>query len=545
MTKTIAQYLVDKLISSGFRRLYCLPGYQNDDFFDVLYDYQSELKPIHTRHEQGAAFMALGAALATGNPQACCVVPGPGFLNTGAALATAWSTNAPVLMILGQTPKTTYGQELGELHEIPDQLAVIRQFCKAAWRLDDAVVAAEQIDEAMVSLNQGRPRPVAIEVPMDMWSQRVGDTRHRRVSVKRAQPVPAPPPLTDIEKATALISNSQRPMILVGSGARSHGQLVLDLARAMSAPVMSHRSGRGVIDERDPLALLPPVGRALWKDIDLVIGLGCRLGSKLAIWGVDKDLSSVHIDIDRQEFARGERATLNIHADLGVALPMLLDSLPTQSQKPDWQSTVKKRQQKIANQIGKELAPQSEYLSIIRDALPERGVLVPDITQLGYAADLMYPSYHPRTHLSSVYQGTLGWALPTALGAADALPDQPVVAICGDGGAMYNIQELATAELHHIPVTLIILDDSSFANVRRFQQEKFGNRIIATDLYNPDFVALAQSFGIAAFWAEGKSDLKYYLAESIEQRQTTVIAIKVDEFPSPWPFLLPKKYRGA
>lgn len=547
MPTTIAQHLVTTLIGAGFSRLYCLPGYQNDDFFDALYDHQSQLKPVHTRHEQGAAFMALGAALATGKPQVCSVVPGPGLLNASAALATAWSANAPVLMIVGQTPAATYGHELGELHEIPDQMAIIRQFCKLAWRIDNASLAAQQIEAAIAALSEGRPRPVAIEVPMDMWNQPVAPLRNAgdAAPLKRNQDaVPAPPSAVEIETVATLLSAAHRPMIVVGSGALNHGATILKLARAIGAPVMSNRSGRGIIDARDPLSLPAPVGCALWKEMDCVIGLGSRLGAKLAIWGNDSALSSVHIDIDEHELNRGERATLALHADLAKALPKLLDMLPPQRDRADWQSTVKKTRQEIKNRIYKELAPQAEYLSVIRAALPDTGILVPDITQLGYAADTMYPSYFPRTHLSSIYQGTLGWAIPTALGAADAMPDQPVVAICGDGGAMYSLQELATAQLHHIPVTIIIFDDASFANVRRFQIEKFGNRVIATDLYNPDFVDLAKSFGVVAYRAQGPHDLEKFLAKSIEERKTTVIAIKVGDFPSPWPFLLPRKYRG-
>ena len=539
MPETVAQHLTAALMRAGIHRLYCLPGYQNDDFFDALYDHRDKLAPIHTRHEQGAAYMALGAAMATGQPQACCVVPGPGFLNTGAALSTAWSVNAPVLMIVGQTPAATYGRELGELHEIPDQLAIIRQFSKLALRIDDPALAAGQISEAMAALRIGRPRPVALEIPMDIWSQPVRPDAPHPVTAQVPQPMAA-----GIEQAANEIRRSSRPMIVVGSGARDHGTAVLDLARAIGAPVMSNRSGRGIVRADDPLALLPPAGRALWPKMDLVIGLGSRLGAKLAVWGSGSGLRSVHIDIDARELRRGHPADVRIHAGLAAALPRLAQSLGAQPDRSDWRKTVIDTGKRVENHLRAELAPQDAYLSAIRSSLPEDAVLVFDVTQLGYAAEAMFPVTGPRTYLASGYQGTLGWSLPAALGAADALPGRQVAVICGDGGAMYNIQELATAQLHNIPVTVIIFNDGCFGNVRRFQTERFGGRVIAVDLHNPDFVSLARSFGIQAEAARSPGELAECLARSAASGRPRVIEVAVGEFPSPWPYLLPKRHRA-
>ncbi len=538
MPETFAHHLAAALTRAGFRRLYCLPGYQNDDFFDAVYDHRKQLRPVHTRHEQGAAYMALGAAMASGKPQACCVVPGPGILNAGAALATAWSVNAPVLMIVGQTPAANCGKELGELHQIPDQLAIIRQFSKLTLRIDDPARAVEQTAEAMAALRRGRPRPVSIEVPMDIWSRPVRSGGQTPAAVRKA------PPEAGIGSAADELTRSRRPMIVIGSGAVDHGEAVLDLARKIGAPVMSNRSGRGIVDAEDPLAVLPPTGRALWPKMDMVLGLGCRLGAKLAVWGTDSRLRSAHIDIDSLELNRGEPAGIRVNADLGAALPLLAGSLGAQPDRAEWRMTVSRTRSQVENRLCADLAPQAAYLSAIRSVLPDDAVLVMDVTQLGYAAEAMLPVRRPRTFLSSGYQGTLGWSIPAAMGAADALPGRPVVAVCGDGGAMYNIQELATAQLHGIPFTAIIFNDSSFGNVRRFQTERFGNRVIAVDLRNPDFVDLAKSFGIRADAAQGPEDLAGCLADSISSQQPRLIAVEVGEFPSPWPFLIPKRLRA-
>ena len=540
MKQNVAQYMVSALVEGGFRRIYCLPGYQNDDFFDAIYSFREKITPVQTRHEQGAAYMALGAAMASGNPQVCCVVPGPGLLNAGAALATAWSVNAPVLMIVGQTPVATFGSEIGELHEIPNQMAIIGQFSKLAVRIDNLALAAEQINEAIAALHQGRPRPVSIEVPMDVWSQEIHGIDRPNVQTSSLHPT-----IAELETVVAEVSQCKRPLIFVGSGAHGQGKRVQGLAKAINAPVMSNRSGRGIISASQSCAILPPVGRALWKEVDCIIGLGCRLGAKLAVWGTDADLTSVHIDCDASEFNRGVPSDIQIHADLEDALPMLLSMLGTQPDRTDWERDVNETGQRVEEQLRNELAPQVEYLSLVRSAIPDNGILVMDVTQLGYVAELVYPAWNPRTYLVSGYQGTLGWSIPAALGAADAMANSPVVAVCGDGGAMFNIQELATAQLHGIPLTVVIFDDSCFGNVRRFQVERYDGRVIATDLKNPNFVSLAESFGVQSFEAAGPTDLAENLAEAIESRESRVITVKVGEFPSPWPFLIPRKLRPA
>ena len=539
MSSTVAERVITALISAGIDKLYCLPGYQNDDFFDALYDHRNVVTPVQTRHEQGAAFMALGAAMATGKPQACCVVPGPGFLNTGAALATAWAVNAPVLMIVGQTPARTFGKEIGELHEIPDQLAIIRQFCKRAVRIDDVGRAADQIAEVMSALTHGRPRPVAIEVPMDVWAQAAPDG-----AGMPDKPPPRKPAPGEIETVGKVITAARRPLIVIGRGGEKHGETILNLAGAIEAPVMSSRSGRGIVPADSPFAFLAPVGRALWPLTDCVIGLGTRIGSRLAIWGTDSGLRSVHIDIDEAELRRGRPADLRVNADLGDALPMLAGALGGQPDRSEWAETAAAVRRDAENRLRTSLAPQAEYLDVIRAALPEDGILVADVTQIGYAVEAMFPFYKPRTFLSSAYQGTLGWSIPTALGASSALRGRPVFAVAGDGGAMFNIQELATARLHDIAITLIIFDDRCFGNVRRFQIEKYGNRVIASDLYSPDFVALAASCGIAARQVSGPDGLSDALHGAERASESRVIVVDVGDFPSPWPFLIPHPLRG-
>jgi acetolactate synthase-1/2/3 large subunit len=190
------------------------------------------------------------------------------------------------------------------------------------------------------------------------------------------------------------------------------------------------------------------------------------------------------------------------------------------------------------------LAPQLAFLDAIRAELPEDGILVDEVTQVGFAARLSFPVYKPRTFLSPGYQDNLGWGYATALGVQHARPDVPVVSINGDGGFLYTANELATAMRHRIPLTAIVFADGAFGNVRRIQQERFGNRVIASDLANPDFVKFAESFGAAGLRARGPDELRGALREALRRREPALIEVPVGPMPSPWEFIHMPPVRG-
>ena len=542
MPHTVASLAVETLIAHGIDRLYCLPGVQNDHFFDALYDRTETLAPIHTRHEQGAAYMAMGAALATGRPQAYCVVPGPGFLNTTAALCTAYAVNAPVLALIGQVPLGAIGKGHGLLHEIPDQLGVMRGLTKQSARVTGGADAHRVLQDAFCALGSGRPRPVGVEIPVNVWRTEVDG----RIDTLVATPKPAPTLDTDrIVEAAALIRRAECPLIVVGSGAQDFSSEVTRLAETISAPVLAFRNGHGVVSSDNPLRIGMPVGHDLWPAIDLVIGLGTRLQSQVMAWGADDDLKIVHIDIDATQLGRSAEPTVGIHADLVDALPALLAAVEgDEDDRRDWLIKVEEAKAARARQYRDRVGPQIAWLEAIRAELPREGIFVDELTQSGYVARFAFPSYAPRTFLSTGYQGTLGYGLATALGAAHARRDVPVVAISGDGGALFTIGELATAIRHAIPLTAVIFNDDAFGNVRRLQLDHYDGRFIANDLTSPDFVALAESFGAQGLRATTPDELRSRLREAFRTDGPTVIEVRVGELPSPWEFVLMPKVRG-
>ena len=541
MTNTVAGLVVDCLIANGIDQLYCLPGVQNDDFFDALYDRKNILNPVHARHEQGAVYMALGAALATGKPQAFSIVPGPGFLNGCAALATANSLNVPLLALVGQIPSPAIGKGFGLLHEIPDQLAILRGLTKQAERIADGKAAAALLNSAFANLTNGRPGPVGVEIPVDVWKRQVDGSPHKS-GIGEVSP-PADP--VRLREAAAILASAERPLIVVGGGAQDCSTDVTRLAETLSAPVMAFRTGHGVVSSRNRLSINAPVGHRLWRDCDVVVGIGTRLQTQQMQWGVDDAMKIIHIDIDPAEIGRINTPAVGICADAGDAVPALLELLGSQTpDRSNWLNTADRAKIEFARTCQEKLGPQLSWINAIRAELPENGIFVDELTQIGYVSRFAFPTYKPRTFLSTGYQGTLGWGFATALGAAHARRDVPVVSISGDGGALFTIGELATAVRHEIPLTLIVFNDNAFGNVRRFQIENYNNRPIASDLTSPDFVKLAESFGARGMRAKSPEELQQHLAIAIRSNGPTLIEVPVGDFPSPWEFIMMPKVRG-
>src|SRR4029450_9344236 len=537
---TTAEAGVATLIGHGLATGYALPGIHNDYLFDAFQRAGDFLRVVHTRHEQGAAYMALGAALATGKPQAYSVVPGPGLLNSGAALLTAYGMNAPVLAMIGQIPAAAIGRDEGHLHEIRDQAGIIARLVDHASHIDGPLDASLKIAKAIQSMRRGRPGPAAIECAIDVWGRR------GRVS-GIVLPSPARPPKIDDDKlraAAKVLGKSKRVLIVAGGGAQDASPEVTLLSRMLQAPVLGYRRGRGVLDSRDPLSVTLPLGRELWAEADAVLAVGTRLFNPLRQWGVDKNLQIVRVDSDPEEPARLYKPKVALIGDAASVLRKLMDEIPKCNRRRlPRREEMLDRQGKLRERLAK-LAPQLAFLEAIRAELPEDGIYVDEVTQIGFAARPAFPGYKPRTFLSPGYQDNLGWGYATALGAQHARPDVPVVSINGDGGFLYTGNELATAVRHQIPLVALIFVDGAFGNVRRIQQEQFGNRLIASDLANPDFVKYAESFGAVGRRARTPEEVRGGVGGAFARREPALIEIPVGPLPSPWEFIHMPRARG-
>jgi len=480
--------LVEMLRRHRVDTVFALPGVQNDALFVAFYDAGEALRVIHTRHEQGAAYMAFGYARASGKVGTYAVVPGPGLLNTTAALATAYATNAPVLCISGQVASDLIGRGFGLLHEIPDQLGILQRLTKWAARIDHPTQTGKLVNEAFRQLYDGRPRPVGLEIPPE----------------------------------------------------------VLALAEMLEAPVVSFTSGKGIVSDRHYLAQSALAGHELWRETDVVLAVGTRLHQPQARWGVDRDLKLIRIDIDPVEITRITRPAFGIVADAKTALAALYRALePRSIKRASRKDELEALKARTLSSLADRLGPQCEYLKAIRAELPDEGIYVEDLTQVGYVGRMAFPVYQPRTYIHSGYQGTLGFGFASALGAKVGRPDRPVVSVSGDGGFMYNVQELSTAVKHGIDIVAIVFADGAFGNVRRMQKEDYGNKLIGVDLLNPQFPKMAESFGAAGVRTTTPEGLGRELAAALKRRGTTLIEVAVGEMPDPWKVMLPPRVRGG
>ena len=537
---TVAEAVVEALIRAGFETIFGLPGIHNDPLFDVLHGARDRLRLLHARHEQTAAYMALGAALATGRPQVFSVVPGPGLLNASAALLTAQAMNAPVLALVGQIPQRDIDRGHGHLHELRDQLGLARHIVKYAARIRAPHEAAEQVDRALRVAREGRPGPVLLECAIDVWGR-------RGPAPAQVDFAPPAPPMVDheaVERAAKRLGAAKRPLIVVGGGALGASAEVTAIAEQLEAPVVAYRRGQGVVSARHRLAVNLPIGHRLWRDADVVLAVGTRLLIQQGQWGIDKDLKIIRLDIDPEEPERFATPEVALVCDAAAGVAALLDRLSAYNPKrAPREAELSGHRAWLAERLTR-LEPQMSFLRAIRSALPDDAVVVEDVTQIGFAARLAFPVFSPRTYLAAGAQDNLGWAYGAALGAKAALGDRPVLAIAGDGGFLYQMSELATARQHGLAVVAVVFDNAMFGNVKLLQRQNFGARHIAADLTNPDFAAVAEAFGVAAFRVDDAPQLEAALKRALALKTPALVHVSCGEMPSPWDMILMPRVRG-
>ncbi len=534
---TGGEAIVEGLLAHGIDTVFGLPGAQIYGLFDALQRAQPRLKVIGARHEQACSTMAFGFARSTGRPSVCAVVPGPGVLNAGAGLLTAFGANQPVLCVTGQVPLAFLGKGRGHLHEMTDQLATLRGFTKWAERIEDPALAPRRVAQAFQQMRSGRPGPAALEMPWDVFTQ--------QADVEPCEPLPhlpAPHPEPQrIDEAARLIAESRAPMIFVGGGAFGAAAEVLELAERIDAPVVAFRSGRGIVSNAHELGLTIAEAYLLWPQTDLMIGIGTRLEVPLWRWPFrPSGLKSVRIDIDPAEMGRFT-PDVAVVSDAAEGTRALVAEIRGGTRaRAAWRDEIARARAAAAADI-QSVQPQLAYLSALREVLPANGIVTDEISQVGFASWYGFPVYEPRTFLASGYQGTLGAGYATALGAKVAHPGRPVVAICGDGGFLFSVQELATAAQFGIGVVALVFNNGGFGNVRRDQQQSFGGRLIGADLANPDFVKLADAFGVSGARVATPESLRGRLERALADDRPWLIEITVPRGSEadPWRFIQP------
>lgn len=531
------QVITEALVAHGVDTVFGIPGAHMYDFNDALAQRQDRLRFITTRHEQGAGYMAFGYAKSTGKVGTYTVVPGPGVLNSGAALCTAYGATAPVLCITGNIMSHLIGQGRGQLHELPDQLALLRGLTKWSERINHPTEAPQVMAEAFRQLRSGRVRPVAVEAPWDVFGMKAEVT-----PLAPLAPLAPPTPDPDAVLAAAkLIAGAQRPLICVGAGALDAGAEVLELAQQLQAPVTSHRSGKGIVSEELPYGMSSVAAWEYWRTCDLLIGIGSRLELAYMRWRWrPSGLKVVRIDIDPTEMVR-LKPDAAIVADAAQGTRALSAALARVDRKraPQAESfiAVKQRAQAAIQSV----TPQMPFINVMRTVLPRDGFYCEEISQVGFTSRFGFPVYQPRQYVTCGYQDNLGYGFNTALGVKVAHPGKAVVAVSGDGGFLFGVQELATAVQYGINLVTVVFNNSSFGNVRRDQVERYGSRFLGAELHNPDFVKLADSFGALALRADTPPELQGALEKALAAGRPAVIEVRSPPGgeTSPWSFIHP------
>ena len=535
-----SQALVGSLAREGVEVVFALPGVQIMDAFDAFF-HEPSIRLVLVRHEQSAAYMADGYARTTGRPGVALVVPGPGALNATAALGTAYATSSPVLLVCGQIESYNLGKNRGALHEIGEQLDIFKHLTKWCDRATQVEEIPGMVHKAIEHLSTGRPRPVEIEIPWDVLPA-TADTDLPEAEVFAKQ---APEP-SQIRDAARLLSQAERPLIWAGGGAREAdlSQELLELARALNAPVITTPEGKGAIPEDDPHSLGAfyyghGPGYLALPQADVILAVGSRLHMSPSVpWSFQPHQKLIQIDADPEEVGRNFPLAVGITADGRLGLQGLLNELGGSIHASRWTNAEMTSIRQQTDSEIKEMAPlQVEIIETIRRELDDDAIMVAGTTDIGYWSHLAYPVLKPRSYLTPSYFATLGYAFPTALGAKVGNPNRQVVATIGDGGFHYAASELSTAVQEGINLVTLVFNNGMLGASYNDQQSRYGGRTIGTELHNPDFAQLAEVYGALGIKLGSREELGDALRSALKAQRPVVIEIPMPA-PKP-PFQIP------
>jgi acetolactate synthase I/II/III large subunit len=524
---TIARLIISRLAELGVGHIFGYPGGQITPLYDALYR-QTAIRHVLARDEQAACFMADGYARATGRTGVCLTVCGPGVLNAATPLATAFTDSIPLLLLSGQIPAAGAGLRSGYYHE-NEQANALGTFTKGRYRIGSGAQTLAMVDLAYGLAAFGRPGPTLLEIPLDVLREEVSlaDATLFHVHPKRQALAE-----TDDQKMADLVATWKRPIILAGGGVLSaHAADALrQVARRLNAPVFHTLNGKSVFPADHPLHAGLPWTRAtsdlvgmesffspLLARADGLLAVGCRFTqATTGNWKMPMPASLLHIDIDPAELGRHYPPALGIHADARLALEALLAKLPEDPRKPWAIEPVPKDVWRF---------PGLDLIEPMRRVLPRDAIVAADITRLAYQMLSQFPVFVPRTFLHPAGFVSMGYAVPAALGAKVAFPDRVVVAVVGDGGFLMSGMELASAVQEKLPIIVVVINDNCLSLIRSSQDRHYGGRHIGVHLQNPDFCALAASFGVRGWRVHNDMEFASALEEAMTRNEPGLIEV--------------------
>ncbi len=524
----IVQALTDAKVSTIFG----IPSIHNIGLYDVLRR-EPSIRHIVCRHEAAATHMADGYARASGGLGVIISSTGPGAGFTVSALQEAWGSCSPVLMITTNIDAAKIGKGLGVLHELEEQTSLFRTITKATFSVrageDFRAVTKKAINLAL----SGRPGPVCVEVPTDLMAGEVQESPSPAQEEGRGKGSPLP---KRIDEAVALLRRAKQPVIVVGTDA-TRASLAADLtavAEALCAPVISSTPGKGVLAEDHHLSFGNAARRMVVKEIvpecDVVLAIGTRLREVDAKRrGLVLPQQLIHVDWNDRWIDKNFPTAVPLVGDVRA----ITQELRRQLQGEPYSGQRQERAAEWRRQVDAEIArlrqemTEIRYLDTIRSLLPRDSALVIDNTQLGYWAEYFYPSYQPNGIIAAKGSALLGFSFPGAIGAKVACPDKPVVGIIGDGGFLYTSQELATCVRHKIGFPMIVVNDNAYGVIGYLQRTAYKEEYQAR-LTNPDFMAFANAFGVAATRVRSPEELGKALEKALASGEMHLIELQTE-----------------
>jgi acetolactate synthase-1/2/3 large subunit len=521
---TCGEYLVRLLEAYGVELIFGIPGVHTVELYRGLP--ATGIRHITPRHEQGAGFMADGYARVTGKPGVCFIITGPGMTNIATAMGQAYADSVPMLVISSVNAREQLGMRHGRLHELPSQQGLV----SGVTAFSHTILAPSQLPEilacAFAVFASSRPRPVHIEIPLDVIVAEVEGEAAAWTLPGRAAPDPA-----RIAEAAGLLNAARRPLIIAGGGAQDAAAGLRVLAERLGAPVFMTINGKGILPPDHPLRLagnlgMPPL-RAELAAADVVLAIGTEFGETemypephpVRIAG-----KLIHVDIDPLQLVTQFPATLPIVADSAQAAAALLAELPAGTPLDGAAARAEAIRVGVDEVLWPACATHRRIMDIVDEVLPG-AIVAGDQTEPVYCANQFYQAARPRSYFnSSTGYGTLGYGLPAAFGAKLGAPDRPVVSLMGDGGIQFSIQEIAAAVEAGIGVAVIVWNNSSYGEIKTFMAER-GIPQIGVDIFAPDFVAVAKGLGCEASRPDNAEAFRSALAESAGRRVPTLIEI--------------------
>ena len=526
MTETLARHLVNGLAGHGVDRVFAIPGVHNTELFRGLTE--TGIAVVLPRHEQSAGFMADGFARATGRPGVCFVVTGPGLTNVLTAFGEAWSDSVPILVVSTLLSRRDVAKGRGESHEMMDQAGVARSFGALSLTIEEAGEVGELLARAFTTFKAQRPRPVHLQLAYDSLAT-PGDAGRRR-GCPYAIPSRPVPPYDALRPAAELIAHARRPVVIAGGGAVDCPQAMARFLALTGAAFASTVAGKGIVDETHPSSLgcaLPrKATREFLKGCDLAIIVGSELsttdfGSEVPLFAGQV----IRIDIDAQALATNCRADVALLGDAGATLEALARLIAPQEARIAEDEIVARARAASHLEAHRQRPGMEVILARLRRVLPDDTIIAADMTEMAYLANEVFPVRRPRSWLHPMGFGTLGYALPAAVGAKLGCPERPVAVIIGDYGLQYTLAEIAVACELALPIVILVWNNEKLHAIEKDMIRRQMEPVAVTPL-NPDYVDLARSFGAHGARPGTLDELEAAVSEALHANGPTLIDLK-------------------